>query len=246
MKIILATLTLGIAAVGGAAPAMALWSNTNSVNDVASKKSLQSASTVVLGDEIGLPQAGSDLQAMAKDPQFATVAADGVSYTEAVSYYKARLANKSSGWLRATTIGQAFRWAYGRESTDTEQAFWDGQLKAGSAWYATIADSLRSQLAKSPADHKKMISGAYFTSFGRTATDAEVSYWLPRAEVYGQIKEANRGWLYSPNGAGELVATVYRRRAWFKLAPTGSTKAILAKLSTTRLLFMDMSEADVT
>ncbi|MEO6216813.1 MAG: hypothetical protein ABIO86_12340 [Sphingomonas sp.] len=146
-------MTLGLAAFGGAAPAIAQASNTNGVNgwgDVASKQALQSAIIVVLGKEITLPAAGSYYRAMVKNPQFGAMAADGVSYTEAVSYYKSRLTDKSSGEVRAETIAQAFKWAYGRDSTPTEQAFWDGQLKAGSAWYATMADSLRGQIAKSP------------------------------------------------------------------------------------------------
>ena len=45
---------------------------------------------------------------------------------------------------------------------------------------------------------------------GRSATDADRSYWLGRTEHYRQVLDAARAWLYSGGGSNDLAETVTR------------------------------------
>lgn len=55
-----------------------------------------------------------------------------------------------------------------------------------------------------------MIIEAYKKSFGRSPVKAEYDYWTPKKEKFKDLVEANRAYLYSPNGAKELSEMVQR------------------------------------
>lgn len=129
--------------------------------------------------------------------------------TEAAEYVlKALFAESKYAGARKETIDRAFYHATGGFSNTTQFAFWDAKIQQKEAWYANILESVRQEMNKNASSRKLMIQCAYLIVFGRMPTDGDMNYWMPRGENYKQLVEANRTWLYSPNGAKDLAETV--------------------------------------
>lgn len=166
----------------------------------------------------------------------------GLKFTDAVKFLKMELAQPGFAGFRAHTIENAFMEVYGRKSTPIEQAQWDTQFKNRTAWYATMVNAEIKRLAADPVQRQEMIDRVYRTSMGRAAAPGERSYWLPRSEHYRLIVEASRKWLYSPNGAKDLVETVTRAlTAKMGRPPTDDQiKSAMAQFTNQRAIYSDM------
>lgn len=175
------------------------------------------------------------------DYGMAAQAADGVSFSEAAAFLKAHLAKPGSAKLRAEAIDNAFLEIYGRPSTALEQAKWDLQIKAGKAWYTPIVLQEQGAMMASPAAHKATINAAYFASFGRDGSAAEIAYYQPRTEHFRQIVALNRNWLYSSSGAPELILTIARAQIAKGQTPDDATiKADLPGYTAKRATYAEM------
>ena len=139
---------------------------------------------------------------------------EGLKFSDAVKALKMYLAQPNIGGVRVATIDNAFLEVYGRPTTTVEMLEWEPQVKAQTAWYATIASAeikkLNSNIGtrRNTTGRRPMVDQAYKTSMGRIANDGESSYWLPRTEHYRLIVAASRSWLYSDGGTKDLISTI--------------------------------------
>ena len=175
-----------------------------------SKLSLKAA-VIVTGDAMDEKKFDQWLKLAVADPKWTGKFGAGLKFTEAVVWLKEHIAGNDGAADRAAAIDNAFREVYGRESTPTEQAFWETQVRAQKAWYATIVGGEIGKLNANAAVRTETIKRSFQAAFGRQPADKEMQYWLPRSEHFRLMLDAQRAYLYSPNGADELVATVKRR-----------------------------------
>ena len=139
--------------------------------------------------------------------------ADGIKFTQAVSFLKAKLKTESatSNKLILMLLEKAFTECFARVSTASEQSKWTARIKNEGLWYAPV----KLELMKLAKDDKKertaLIGNAYWYTLGRTATADEQKYWMPRSEYYDQIVAANRSWLLKGPGAADEFPQVVQR-----------------------------------
>lgn len=208
----------------------------------AAKPAFASAANVFLGRN-PLAQEVPQWLTLMNAPEYgmAAQAADGVSYVEAAAFLKAHLTKPGSAKLRAEAIDNAFLEIYGRPSTSLEQAKWDAQVKVGKAWYVPIVGQERAAMMASPTARMATINAAYFASFGRDGSAAEVAYYQPRTEHFRQIVALNRNWLYSSSGAPELILTIARAQIAKGQTPDDATiKADLPGYTAKRATYAEM------
>lgn len=208
----------------------------------AAKPAFASAANVFLGRDPLAQEVPLWLTLMKSDEYgMAVQAADGVSYVEAAAFLKAYLTKPGGAKLRAEAIDNAFLEIYGRPSTSLEQAKWDLQIKAGKAWYVPIVGQEQAAMMASANAHKAAINAAYFASFGRDGSAAEIAYFLPRSEHFRQIVALNRNWLYSPSGAAELIFAIARAQIAKGQTPDDATiKADLPGYTAKRAIYAEM------
>jgi hypothetical protein len=144
------------------------------------------------------------------DPAWRPKYDEGLKFTDAVAWMKEGLAGDGAGEGRALVINNAYQEVYGREATPAEHAYWEPQVKAQKAWYATIALGEIGKLNSNGSERGAMISRAYHAVMGRGATRADFAYWYPLKDHYRQIVQAARSYLYSASGTTDLAATMAR------------------------------------
>ncbi len=100
-------------------------------------------------------------------------------------------------------------------------------------------------LNASPAARKAMIERAYQRAEGRAPYAGDAQFWGPKNEHFHEIVEAERTWLYTAKGAGELAAVA--GRAWLALYGTpptdANTKAMLIKATPAKMIYAEMVKA---
>jgi hypothetical protein len=134
---------------------------------------------------------------------------DGLKLGDAVNYWKDWLASPFTGdGNRGKVISQAYTEVYGTTPKVDEYNAWMTRIKAKQAWYTTIVGAEKSRLKGEPARRKAMINHVYYTAMGRPAAEVDYQYWMAQPEHYVQMVEANRKWLYSPNGEKDLRGAV--------------------------------------
>lgn len=135
-------------------------------------------------------------------------------------------------------IERAFQTVYGYSAPSNRFAFWSAQT----ADYARIVAEETKRLNAEPLARKLLIAKVYKDTFGRVANKAEMDYWLPKAEYYKQIFDANRAFLYAPNGAKDLVETVKRALTTNngKTPNDGEIKTALEKYRKTKAIYDEM------
>lgn len=107
------------------------------------------------------------------------------------------------------TIDKAFYHAKGDLPSAWERSYWEAKIQQDAATtYETVLKSVTEEMNKKPSARRLMIQIAYVMVFGRYATDVDMNFWHPRSENFREVVEANRNWLYSPNGAGDLNVAV--------------------------------------
>jgi hypothetical protein len=148
---------------------------------------------------------------------------EGFKFSDAVAFLKKFISQPVGISQGVEAIEYAFQEVYGRYATPLEQAYWESQIKAQKAWYAPIVGSESEKLNKDSAVRKAVINHAYRVAFGRDANAVDLQYWQPRSEHFRHLLTAQRVWLYSANGAKDLVETTTRAlQAANGKAPTDS------------------------
>ena len=169
----------------------------------------------------------------------------GITFLDAQKFLKMLIAKPAGAAVRAEAIDNAYLEVYGRPSTAMEQAGWDAQVKASKAWFASIVVKESAKLNASPTERKAMIDRAYQRAEGRAPYAGDAQFWGPKNQHFREIIEAERTWLYTDKGAGELAAVA--GRAWLALYGTpptdANTKAMLIKATPTRMVYADMLKA---
>lgn len=148
----------------------------------------------------------------------------------------------SSGPCTTHAVGGNFAATYLDASKPDEQAYWEAQVAAQKAWYATIVGAEREGLNKDKAARTQMLNRVCKAAFGRDAQAGDLDYWLPRDDTYRAVLDANRNWLYSAAGAKDLSETVRRAlKAAKGVEPNGEqVKAAAANLTPGRPIYVEM------
>ncbi len=87
-----------------------------------------------------------------------------------------------------------------------------------------------------------MIIAAYQKTMGREPTDGDSAYWMPKTEIFTQIVDAARAYLYSPDGAGDLAETVKRalRNNMGREPTSAQIKSAIVKYTPKKTIFDEM------
>jgi hypothetical protein len=167
---------------------------------------------------------------------------DGTKFSDAVEVIKDRL--KLSLPLQQEVIKRAYLEVYGAEPGQAQLAQWGPQLTAKTLWYVPLVAKLNEELNtnKGLYDRRTIIRTVYYLAMGRDPNDGDFNFWQPRKDNYTQMLLANRNWLYSDAGKGDLQETV--RRAFkqkMKKDPSSQEVTDTANLFTPkRLIYIEM------
>jgi len=107
---------------------------------------------------------------------------------------------------KAEVVERAFKDVYNYGANPKDLAFYNTQ----DFGYTDIVKAETAKLNSNPSVRHVMINAAYKKTLGRMPTAGDRAYWEPKTEYFTQIVDANRAYLYSPNGSGELAETVKR------------------------------------
>ena len=170
---------------------------------------------------------------------------DGTKQTDAEKVLKLFLSQPKSANLRKAVIDKAFYKATGGNADPTQFAFCDAKIKNGEAWYASVHETLTQEMNKNRRQRWRMIQTAYVTAQGRMPDDGDLKYWMAREDSFGALVEHSRNWLYSPEGAADLVAVVRSvLEVNLKRKPNDEeVKTAVSEYSKKRLIFMEMRGA---
>lgn len=245
----LTALVLGISALPGTAFAQAGGNIDHRLKAIESDARVQaaftSASMVVLGRK---PMENEILifLTLMVSPEYgmAQQVTDEVKFIDAVKFLKVAIAKPQGAALRAEAIDSAFFEVYGRPSTPLEQATWDAQVKAGTAWFAPMVTKERARLNAAPAERQETIRRVYQYAEGRMPAPGDRDFWGKRTENYAEMVAAERKWLYTPAGANELVEVV--KRAWHSAHGASPSdfqlKAALIKAAQGKLVYSELAK----
>lgn len=135
---------------------------------------------------------------------------DGLRPSDLSGVFKKYLCQPNEGNLRLETINRAFDTTYGKAPTPTDVAHWNPVACTAAPFFNTIVNAETEKMNANKITRRFMITAAYKRSFGRPALSSELDKWTPLKENFASIVSANRGYMYSSQGAKELAATVER------------------------------------
>lgn len=197
--------------------------------------SLRSASLLIYGIELKKDDNSDDeilagwLREMEKDTTWKNKYREGFSAADGMNFLKGRFSTVGDAWI-GLHLDKWMNDIYGRAATQTEKDSYISRLKSKQETFTSIFLAEKNKLNKNSAERKAMIERAYKEAMGRTASEGDLSYWQKRDEIFKEIIAASRTYLYSPNGAGELKATVTRAyQAKYKGSPVVESR--IAKLT---------------
>lgn len=132
-----------------AVPATAFDLTTNRPGqDAASLSAIRSAYNVVYGGNMTPAGAKTAADDMARGPGGFRRVADGISFSEAVVLFRARLAAPDTGATRRTVIARAYQTALKRLPGPEDYDRWNALMIANRAWYAKVVIDLGGKLPK--------------------------------------------------------------------------------------------------
>jgi hypothetical protein len=126
---------------------------------------------------------------------------DGVRYSDAVAVLKVLYAKE--------IISDALHHVYGYMTKEMHDEWRNGFLVKPTT-YTSIVNFEKARLKTDKARRTGLITHVYQISMGRAPNQSDLDYWLPREALYGEMKEACRAYLYSPNGRKDLEETIAR------------------------------------
>ena len=151
--------------------------------------------------------------------------ADGLNFTDAVAYYKWRLAK--FGFERTGLTFRVYRDCFGRNPTGAEQTQWETRIRDEKKWwFATLIPVFVKQLDADQNEKKGSIMRSYRAGFGREATPGELAEGLKGNGRYITLRDARRNFLWSgtPAGQAELNAVLLViAHKYYKLSATTTT-----------------------
>ena len=151
--------------------------------------------------------------------------ADGMNFTDAVKYYKWRLAQ--FGYERTGLAVRVYRDCFGRNPTSAEQTQWETRIRDEKKWwFATMIPVFVKQLEDDANEKKQSVLRSYRAGFGREATPAELADGLKGNGRYVTMRDARRNFLWSgtPAGQAELNAVLLKiGKKYYKMPATTTT-----------------------
>lgn len=217
--------------------------DANAEKCIPAKQSLNSAAPIVIGKSPDDTEMKYWLYLVTHSAKYGSKFNEGLKLSDAVNFLKDQFSASSLTEERAKIINRAYQEVYGRDSKATEQASWETQIKAQTAWYATIVTSEIQKLNQDQTERNAMLNRAYQKSMGRDANETDLKYWLPRTEHYRQIVDATRSWLYSEKGTKDLVETISRallKKKGGNRATDESIKSAMTKFTPDKKIYAEM------
>jgi len=130
-------------------PAAAFDLTTNRPgHDAASLEAILAAYRVVYGGNLTPSAAKTTADDIARGPGGFRRVADGISFSEAVTLFRARLATPAEAANRRTVIARAYQTALKRLPAPEDYDRWNALIIAKRAWYAKIVMDLGGKLPK--------------------------------------------------------------------------------------------------
>jgi hypothetical protein len=174
------------------------------------KMMIVSAGVIVTGEELKGDDWTYMANSMLSSPEVGEEKfRDGLKLGDAVNSWKSWLASPFTGdGNRSKVIAQVYREVHGTTPTIDDYNAWTTKIKARLAWYTTIVGAEKAKLNGDPALRKATINRVYYAAMGRPADEVSYQYWMAQPDHYAQMVEANRRWLYSPNGEKDLRGAV--------------------------------------
>lgn len=227
-----AAVVLAAPAIGQQAPGV------SAEQFAAAKKVWIAASLVVLGRSGSDYEVNMYVQSFAKEDAAHSIQNGTFNYLTAFAELKKRYLNASFG---VQPISNAFIDTYGRDAYPDEVSGWMPKVAAQQAWYAIIFDAERKRMFADSFAHREMLERAYVTAFGRTDTDADRAYWMPRDGTFKEIVESARGYIYArPAEIDALVSRVLHSR--YVNVTSNDTAQFRAKAVQGHLLYTELRE----
>lgn len=166
----------------------------------------------------------------------------GFTAADGMNFLKERFYTVGDGWLEVF-VGTITDQIYGRIPTKTEKDLYIPRLKEQKETYASIFLAEKNKLSKNAAERKAMINRVYQKTMGKDATAAELQYWQPRSEIYREMIDTTRTYLYSPSGANDLKETVTRAyQTKYKNSPIVDSRIakLTADYSKSKMIYVEM------
>lgn len=210
--------------------------------------SLRSAGLLIYGIELKPGDKSSDetiaawLKEIGEKPAWRTKFNEGFTASDGMKFLKERLATVGDAWLEIF-VGRVTDEIYGRLATKAEKDFYVPRLKEQKETYASIFLAEKNKLGKNSTERKAMIDRAYQTAMGRAAGENDLKYWQTRTEIYKEIIAASRDYLYSPNGASDLKATVtcaYQAKYKNSAVVESRVVKLTADFSKSKMIYVEM------
>ena len=151
--------------------------------------------------------------------------AEGLNFSDAVAYYKWRLAN--FGFERTGLTVRVYRDCFGRNPTSAEQTLWTNRIRDEKRWwFATLIPVFVKQLDADASEKKGSVLRSYRAGFGREATPGELAAGLKGNGRYITLRDARRNFLWSgtTEGQAELNAVLLKiAHKYYKMPATTTT-----------------------
>ncbi len=127
-------------------------------------------------------------------------------YSKVEPFVKSWLSKPENISRKAEVVERAFKDVYNYGANPKDLAFYNSQ-KIG---YKDVVVAETAKLNSKPFVRRVMIVAAYKKTMGRAPTVGDFAYWEPRTEIFTQIVDAARAYLYSASGANDLTEAVKR------------------------------------
>lgn len=209
-------------------------------------KTLSAASEIVLGKIVVGSWQGAFVLYLSKDqtPKYKGKFDEGLKPSDAADWIKERiLVPKENVKWRKEVTDRVFEEVYGREANIVETTLYSALMIDQKAWFTKMIVDERGKLKNDSTERKAMINRAYQKAMGRTASEEDLKYWMPRYDHFAQIVAAAREYLYSPNGAKDLRETVtraYQSKYKNSLPETSQIVKLTADFSKLKLIYVEM------
>lgn len=211
--------------------------------------SLRSAGLLIYGAELKPNNSSDDNtiiswleEAHQKREWNTKISEGGFSAADGMNFLKERFATIGDAWLEVF-VGSITDQIYGRMPTAAEKSFYVPRLKERKETFASIFLAEKNKLNKTAAERQAMINRVYQKTMGKDASSSELEYWQPRKEVYREMIDTTRTYLYTPSGANDLKATVTRAyQAKYKNSPLVDSRIakLTADYTKSKLIYVEM------
>ncbi len=135
----------------------------------------------------------------------------GLNAVDARAFFRRHLALPENGNLRLEVANRAFTDVYAYGASPKDVIFYGA--KATDYNGIVAAETVKLNAPENKVLRRLMILAAYKKTMGRPPVNSEYDYWTPKKEIFKELINAGRTYLYAPNGAKDLTETIKRALA---------------------------------